>query len=181
MPHSRWTRIRYSRTYRTFGRALSSLNWKKRQRIKRHVRMRLAEAEHAAQRVTYLQRELFRTLGNLARPAQEQIEYLQDIFRFMKMKQEDDWICADELALEYYEAFIGCCGEPDKGYPGWRHELGLTQVQVDALGALDAQLGLMSGKENSELWRGLALKESPDWRQVRAQAIECLNLLEGQQ
>lgn len=149
--------------------------------MKQHVQARLSDAEWANQRVTYLQRELFRTLGNLARPAQGQIDYLQDIFRFMKMKQEDNWICADELALEYYEAYIGSCGEPEKGYPGWRHELGLTQVQIDALGAIDAKLGLMSGKENSELWRGLALKQSPHWQEVRALAIDCLNLLEGQQ
>ncbi len=145
--------------------------------MKRHEQTRLTDI----QRVTFLQRELLRTLGNLASPAQGKIGYLQDIFQFMKMKQEDDWICADELALEYYEAYTGSCGEPEKGYPGWRCELGLTQVQIDAPGAIDAKLGLMSGKANAELWQGLALKQSPHWQEVRMLAVTCLNLFEGHQ
>ena len=181
MRRSRWTRIKDSRAYRTLDRALSPLNWKKRQRMKQHVRARLAQAERDAQSVSYFQRELFRSLANLARPASEQIAYLQHIFRFMKMKQEDDWISAEELVLEYDDSFRGACGDPERGTLGWRHALGLTPEQIEALTRLDDKFDEIRGEESAELWTGLALKREPFWREVREMAIECLNLLEGRQ
>jgi|GEM_PF-4527401 len=71
-----------------------------------------AEQPSETESVAYFRRELFRTLGNLAKPAAEQIAYLQEIFRSMRMEQEDDWISADELGLEFGDAFSGACGDP---------------------------------------------------------------------
>ena len=149
--------------------------------MKRHEQMRPAQAERDAQSISYFQRELFRSLANLALPASEQIAYLQDVFRFMKMKQEGDWISPEELVLEYDDSFRGACGDPERGTLGWRHELGLTPEQIDALTKLDDKFDEIQGAENAAMWTGLALKREPFWQEVRKMATDCLNLLEGQQ
>lgn len=59
-----------------------------------------------------------------------------------------------------------------------RHELTgsecLTREQVEILNRLDSKLLLLSGSRHKPVWSDTALRQSPDWRQVREMAREAL-------
>jgi len=64
----------------------------------------------------------------------------------------------DEIALDLNDvlpAVVGNFGD------------GLTSAQLNALAELDQQLSEMSGEDNARLWTETAVREFPEWEQVR--------------
>jgi hypothetical protein len=75
----------------------------------------------------------------------------------------------------------GCrVGELALAFDRWqekvRHELNesLTREQVEILNRLDRKLLMLSGSPRKPVWSDVALRQSPEWRQVRALAREAL-------
>jgi hypothetical protein len=100
---------------------------------------------------------LDRTLQRLAAEAPAQQAYLQKLD-----------IDADEFALEYDDLFR-------RAEARWRAGE-LTQIEYDALKALNTLLDAMSGPEKAALWTVDALQSRPEWIEVRRLAGKALVL-----
>ena len=92
--------------------------------------------------------ELQNVLARLAAPASEQISYLQKLKVLPSI---------DELALEFDDTFVLV--------PQLIDERQLTQEQAETMYALDRKLSEMSNEQS--LWTTTALREHPDWAEVR--------------
>ncbi len=75
-------------------------------------------------------------------------------------------VIVDELALDY-DAIAAAAGDML-----FCEEV--TQRQHDFVKELNEYLGKMSGPEKSHLWTKGALKNSPEWEEVRKIAQQCL-------
>ncbi len=102
--------------------------------------------------------DLKATVERLAAPADRQLEWLGELGTFPSL---------DELALEFDDEFGRVRPLLEKG-----------AVSMPGLAALDAQLSLMSGPENAELWRPEAL-DGPEWARVRELATGALGEFAG--
>lgn len=99
--------------------------------------------------------QLIVAISRLARPAEGQIAYLEAL---------GPGTMADELALELDDV-----AEAAVAVPGL-----LSQRQEALVRALDVRLREMSGPDRNELWSQQALRASPAWSQVRADARAAL-------
>lgn len=100
---------------------------------------------------------LLKALGRLALPAEEQIAHLSGRGLLPS---------ADELALDLHD---GAVLVPQFVAKGW-----LTSRDATVITAVDEMLERMSGPENVELWTVDALKQAPEWEEVRRRAREVL-------
>lgn len=99
--------------------------------------------------------QLIVAISRLARPAEGQIAYLETL---------GPGTTADELALELDDV-----AEAALAVPGL-----LSQCQEDLVRALDERLQEMSGPARDACWSQLALRTSPAWSKVRADARAAL-------
>jgi len=99
--------------------------------------------------------ELSKVLSILAQPWQEQVRYL-----------ECHRVDADELALEFDDLFCVADAKREAGE--------LSEKEHKALHRLDHMLDRMSGSENAHLWTNEALKNRPEWEDVRRLARDVL-------
>jgi hypothetical protein len=97
--------------------------------------------------------ELLRSVGRLALPAADQVEYLRRL---------GTWPLVDELALELDET-LGAVS--DFVAAGW-----ITASEHEILKALDGLLEAMSGDDHADQWTPEALETSVEWQKVRALA-----------
>lgn len=97
-------------------------------------------------------------IERLAKPAKEQIAWLQEI---------DTYPSADELALEFDDWF-----RLADQLVGARI---ISQEAFDAMKPIDALLDEMSGPK--PLWSPAALRDAPEWETIRQQAREVLPLM----
>lgn len=98
------------------------------------------------------------TIERLSRPAGEQESYIDSL-----------GVSIDELALEFDDAY--------KAIQHMLDRVGVSTDGADHLSSLDAQLEEMSGSERSALWTRQALRESPEWKLIRARAKSALDAL----
>jgi len=96
-------------------------------------------------------------LRALAGPVDEQLARFPDFV-----------VKADELALDFADAhlLLAQC-----------QQLELTAAQRDAVAAVDRLLEQMSGREHAALWSEQALREAPEWDEVRYAAKAALAAL----
>jgi len=106
--------------------------------------------------VEFFLNDLCKTLGRLAAPAEEQIDYLIQLGTYP---------LADELALEFN---YGAIMAPQLVEAG-----ALNESQARILHDLDRMLKEMSGIENAPLWQADSLRV-PIWDEVRILAREAL-------
>lgn len=93
---------------------------------------------------------LFRVIGVLALPADEQAAVLQKLGTAP---------LTDELALELHDQILMA---PQFVEAGW-----LTDADVAAARLIDDKLGAISGPEMEELWTLEALESADEWKEVR--------------
>ncbi len=96
-------------------------------------------------------------LSRLALPADVQLKWLK-------------WIgtlpCVDELALDFDDCY--------RCLPEMVAEGIFSREQAELVDLVDAILHKMSGKHNAELWGPAALRERPEWDEVRRLARAAL-------
>ncbi|WP_010578290.1 hypothetical protein [Leptospira alexanderi] len=104
---------------------------------------------------THRRNLLLWSLQALAQPADVQVRLFPD---FVSK--------ADELALDF-----------DSAYRSARHVADIvpTNLQKDALDAIDAKLAGFSGESNAALWTESALAREPIWQEVRSLAKRALD------
>ncbi|MCK9517410.1 MAG: hypothetical protein M0R74_00060 [Dehalococcoidia bacterium] len=97
-------------------------------------------------------------VSHLAAEPGTQLAYLEDL---------DTTECADELALEFDDAFSASHSLLESGK--------LSESAMVALRALDAKLGAMPPRD--DLWTREALQNAPEWVEVRQTARHVLEQL----
>ncbi len=104
-----------------------------------------------------LTESLHDSLEMLASPASEQAAYLGGLGVTPG---------ADELALELDDAMFAV--------PGLVRDGLLTKEQANKISALHDYLSGMSGEQHADLWTEAALRQRPEWAEVREKASEVL-------
>lgn len=99
-------------------------------------------------------RLVYEACHNLALPASDQIEYLEEL-----------GVHNDELALDFDNAYEAL--KPDIDNPGLSIVLKL----------LNEELLQISGPDSEELWTDDAIRNSDQWRVIREYAINALKLM----
>ena len=117
--------------------------------------------------------QLRRCVVRLAAPSEEQVAYLDSIFRHMTVDGNATEYGNDELALEFDDIFGASRDMIDHGE--------LSASERSALVPLDDLLQKGSGEENAEFWLRSSLANDPRWREVRRVAAEALARLPDEQ
>ena len=110
--------------------------------------------------------QLRSAVANLARSAEEQVRYLDELHAPLTGEASADGYGNDELALELDDIFHAANDMIAHGE--------LTEAQRKAIAPLDELLRKWSGQENFDFWRREALFQDDRRAQVRACAAQCL-------
>jgi hypothetical protein len=85
----------------------------------------------------------------------------------LQREQFPSFVCiADELALEF-----------DHSWKTAADNHSFTPEQRSVLTELDAVLGSISGREHAQLWTEQAMRDAPEWQQIRGFARRALESL----
>jgi hypothetical protein len=104
--------------------------------------------------------EIISMLRVLAFEADHQIAYLRTLGILSHV---------DELGLEFEDLWVQCDSKRDSGI--------LSEQQYSQLESLAKNLDEISGPQHADLWTLSALKERPEWNQVRNIAKKCLEVM----
>lgn len=116
---------------------------------------------------TDIRDELTRVLTILAQPADEQISHLRSLDVIPSNPAgAEAWATVDDLALDFDAIAPAAYGREADG--------DFTAAELDAVRAVDLALSAMSGARNADLWTERALRDAPEWANVRVLARRAL-------